>query len=518
MNMNMDDHFHPESLEEFTQGLAAAGFELVAGSNPPRWRGAIHPAFASLTDATTMDVLMVPGWPFQPPAVFVDGLHTSHSTLGGFVCLWREGDGSLEWTTVAGLFSRIEEWCENAGRGWEKDHLDQDAFLNFQRKSSLVATFDLPELGAHEGGWGDFCGIVNPNPRRLDIAPGRRRSTNQLRGLWFHVGPLKTPPPRHLSEVHGLLSRQQRKGLTKALSERRKPEPLAVSGGLDLILFCWEREGVPDLLTMACEGTGEKVEAIALQPGPRDANSLALRAGPDAPDLRDRTVALFGCGALGGHAAVLLAESGVGALKIIDPDMLLPGNVVRHVAGHSYVGLPKTRAVQAVISDHAPWTEVSCFEEAPRTPGEIRNRIDCADIVIDATGNEALTGSLAMVAENLGKPLVSGALYRGGSVGRAQRQALPDDTPIHGRDDLTRYPLIPAGMDEEEFARPQLGCSASVNNAPPSTVMGCAALIAEMALDAITERFQYDDEVIDVYRRIPDQPFNRVGRVVRGAM
>ena len=42
-------------------------------------------------------------------------------------------------------------------------------------------------------------------------------------------------------------------------------------------------------------------------------------------------------------------------------------------------------------------------------PSAIRERIDDADVVIDATGNEALLGSLAMVAEEMDKPLVSGS-------------------------------------------------------------------------------------------------------------
>ena len=155
------------------------------------------------------------------------------------------------------------------------------------------------------------------------------------------------------------------------------------------------------------------MEAIAVQPGPNDDHSLILRAGPDPTTLRTRKATLFGAGTLGGHTATLLAESGLGSLKLVDPDALLPGNVVRHVAGHGQVGAAKVLAVQAVIAEHAPWTEVTCFREAPGTPSIIRERIDDADIVIDTTGNEALVGSLAMVAKEMDRPLVSGALYRG---------------------------------------------------------------------------------------------------------
>ena len=257
------------------------------------------------------------------------------------------------------------------------------------------------------------------------------------------------------------------------------------------------------------------MEAIAVQPGPNDDHSLILRAGPDATTLRTQKATLFGVGALGGHTATLLAESGLGSLKLVDPDALLPGNVVRHVAGHGQVGAAKVLAVQAVIAEHAPWMEVTCFREAPGTPSEIRERIDDADIVIDTTGNEALVGSLAMVTKEMNRPLVSGALYRGGFIGRVQRQVLPGDTPIHLREDSTRYPIIPAGVESEDFATPQLGCSAPVNNAPPAAVLACASLIAQAAIDVLMERFQFEDEMIDVYRPLPETPFDRVGRYRR---
>ena len=431
--MTSEQHFHLESLDQFAAQLAAAGFEPIAGSDPPRWTGAIHPAFRTLTDAETMDVIIAPGWPFQPPALFVQGLNTNHSTPGGFVCMWREGDFDRRWTTVAGLFSRIEEWCGNAEHGWEDDQLAQDAFLNFSPNDRLVATFNLGQMGISAGGLGDCHAVVNPNPLRVDISPGRRSWANQLRGLWFHVGELSTPPPRRFSEVPSRLSRLQKRNLKKALGERGRPEPLIPSGGVDFIVFCWERHSRTDLLVMICKGTGDEMDAIAVQAGPNDEDSLILRAGPDAPALRTRKVAVFGAGALGGHTATLLAESGVGFLDIVDPDVLLPGNVVRHVAGHNFVGAPKVHAVQAAITNHAPWTEVTSFAEYPRTPSQLRERVGSADIVIDTTGNEALVLSLAALLESTEIPLISGALYRGGRIGKVQRQALPSDTPIHQR-------------------------------------------------------------------------------------
>ena len=508
-----DDHFHTESIETFQQDLTVAGFESVAVAGLSGWRGPIRSAFAGLTEATTMDIVIRPGWPFQSPALLVDGLDTNHSTLGKFVCLWQDGDPSCDWITVEGFFARVDEWCENARRGWEGDDLEGDAFLNFRRKLPNVATFDLSELGIHNGTWGEFHGVLNADPPRLDIQPRRQSQGNWLRGLWFHAGVLDTPPPRQFSEVLRCLSRTQKRGLKRALADRRRPERFVTSGGVDLILFCWERHGRTDILVMGCEGRNDEMEAIALQPGPTDEQSLILRAGPDAPELRARRATLFGAGALGGHVATALAASGLGYLNIVDGDVLLPGNVVRHVAGHDQVGRAKVQAVHRVIGEHAPWAEVVEFQESPMTPGQIRKRLSNADIVVDATGNDAFSPALAMVAQEVGVPLVSGALYRGGNIARVQRQMLASDTPVHLREEGAQYPIIPRGDGHEDFAAPALGCSAPVNNASPASVMACASLIVQVTLDALAGRFEFDDEVIDVYRAISEQPFDRVGRM-----
>ena len=509
------NHFCTVSLETFQHDLAAIGFEPVAASGLPGWRGPIRPAFAGLTEATTMEIVIRPGWPFQSPALLVKGLDTNHSTPEGFVCLWQDGDPSGDWETVEGFFARADEWCENAKRGWERDDLAGDAFLNFRWKLSSVATFDLSKISIHNGGWGEFHGLLNADPPRLEIHPRRHGQGSWLRGLWFHAGVLDTPPPRQFAEVFRCLSRTQRRGLQRELAGRRRPEPFVASGVADLVLLCWEHHGRTDLLVMACAGMNEEMEAIALQPGPTDEKSLILRAGPDAADLRTMTATLFGAGALGGFVATALAESGFGYLNIVDGDVLLPGNVVRHVAGHDQVGRAKIQAVHRVIDRHAPWTEVGEFPEWPMTPGQIRARISNVDIVVDATGNDAFAPALAMVALEDGMSLVSGALYRGGNIARVQRQILESDTPIHLREEGVQYPVIPRGDGHEDLAAPALGCSAPVNNAPPASVMACASLIVQVTLDALTGRFEFNDEVIDVYRSVEEPPFDIVGRVQR---
>ena len=269
---------------------------------------------------------MTPGGRTDRPRVFVQGLNTNHSTLDGFVCLWRDGDLSGEWETVDGLFSRVEDWCGRARNGWQDDDLPFDAYLNFKRKWPLMATFDFESLRTSIGSWGDMNGVLT-NPNLLSFRPGPATGPHDLRGLWFRVGHLQGATAAAISpNCRDISSGRSRKGLEKALSRRRETRGPQQMGGVDIILFAWQRRERTDLLVMACEGVGDKVEATALVAEPNDERTLRLRAGtPDAEVLKGRSAVLFGAGALGGHVAVTLAESGIDSLRIVDGDLLSPG-------------------------------------------------------------------------------------------------------------------------------------------------------------------------------------------------
>ena len=510
MNQATNDHFETESLERFIGELEAHGFTPLEGVYPIQaWRGKIHSAFEGLTDAKSMDIGIRAGWPFSSPVLFIQGLATNHSMLGGHVCLWQDDDDSLQWMTLDGFYDRIEEWCSRTQTGWRGDErLQQDAYLNFHPKISQVATFDWSALKISSGAWGEAHGVIDERTGRVDIKPGAgRRVSNRLKVLWFHAEELDGPPPRSLSEINRHLSRKQRKEIQRALDSHGRPREF-------IILFCWERGGVPNILPILTRaGAGNEAQGAVMLSGPNDEQNLILRAGPDSAQLQKCKATLFGAGALGGHVALLLAQSGVGVLNIVDADRLLPGNVARHIAGHRQVGLPKAQAVQSIVKERAPWTKIRAYSESPMTPEEMRRRVANSDIAIDSTGNGAFSKALSFLAEIDGKAIVSGALHRGGAVGRVRRYASPGDLPIHQRHRMPEYPHIPTGNESAEFSSPETGCSAPVNNAPPTSVAACASLIAQVAIDALTERFAHDDEVIDVYFPLDERPFNRMGRV-----
>ena len=118
-------------------------------------------------------------------------------------------------------------------------------------------------------------------------------------------------------------------------------------------------------------------------------------------------VAVFGVGGVGGHVAEALARSGVGALELIDDDVVSPSNLNRQiVALHSTLGLPKVDVAAARIRDINPDCRV-----APRrvffTP-ETAPQFDFSayDYVVDAI--DTVTGKVQLIvaAKAAGVPII----------------------------------------------------------------------------------------------------------------
>jgi len=70
------------SLDQFRIDLIKAGFEPVPSAAGWRWRGPIAEPLKRLTSSQEMHILILDGWPFQPPKLLIpaDGI----DTLNGF--------------------------------------------------------------------------------------------------------------------------------------------------------------------------------------------------------------------------------------------------------------------------------------------------------------------------------------------------------------------------------------------------------------------------------------------------
>lgn len=135
----------------------------------------------------------------------------------------------------------------------------------------------------------------------------------------------------------------------------------------------------------------------------------ALLLGDDAVErLSQARVAVFGVGGVGGFAAEALARSGIGALDLIDGDVVSLSNLNRQIiALHSTVGKAKTEVMAQRIQDIDPdirLTLHTCFF-TPENAGDFD--FTQYDYIIDAVDMVTAKIQLAVQAQAAGVPMIS---------------------------------------------------------------------------------------------------------------
>ena len=86
-----------------------------------------------------------------------------------------------------------------------------------------------------------------------------------------------------------------------------------------------------------------------------------LLIGADALNkLKNARVAVFGIGGVGSYTVEALARAGVGALDLIDSDVVATSNINRQIiATHKTVGRPKVEVAAERIADINPDCKVT---------------------------------------------------------------------------------------------------------------------------------------------------------------
>ena len=497
----------PDLLEQFTGTLAASGFTMT-DADPATWIGPLPDALRPFTDASEMEIRIRAGWPYQPPAVLVDGIASWHANRD-HLCLWQEGDNTRSWATLAGILSRIDEWVEQREQGFPgPGSVSLDLHLYFERINAATALLDLSDF--REAGKGREQGLLHAVElgagRVWAVRPGRGAQPGpgdlrKISGRWFRPAALDVPP-RTLSDFQQVLTEKQRFYLRK---------DLATDGFYLYILFCKTTQGEAPLIVFVHANDGA-IAAASVAPTPTDQRDRLRRAGPDAEQLAAKAVVIFGVGAIGSHVARLLAQSGIGSIVCVDGDILWPVGWVRHASDATVIPVPKADAMKTSLS-RFDWTAVEADQCAPWAPDALAKRIHKADLCIDATGNGAFSELLARVTEQEEVPFVAAALFRGGAIARVRRQA-DGDVPIAERLDDWRYPPIPPANDEHDFLGAEVGCAAPIHNAPPVTVVRAASLASLVCVDLLMGRSQLPDEVVELYRPL-EPPYDQIG-LLRG--
>lgn len=215
-----------------------------------------------------------------------------------------------------------------------------------------------------------------------------------------------------------------------------------------------------------------------------DDNYVTSRNTPGRQTLADKRVALVGCGTIGGFLGELLVKAGAGLdggeLLLVDPDSLFPQNIGRHRLGLNQALENKATGLKAELARGAPTANIRAF---PVKVQEVE--LDGIDLLIDATGEEALSTQLTRTFANAGTFVPTLTVWVEGP-GIAVR-ALLRDSVVQG---CTRcmnaehghhlFPVIKGAMPDELAGH---GCESLYVPFPVTVSVRAACLAVDMVSD-----------------------------------
>jgi sulfur-carrier protein adenylyltransferase/sulfurtransferase len=126
------------------------------------------------------------------------------------------------------------------------------------------------------------------------------------------------------------------------------------------------------------------------------AQEKAVRRDEGHEVLRERKVSIVGCGLLGSKVAAMIARAGVGRFLLVDDDLLLPDNFVRHDLDWRDVGTHKADSVERRIQLVNP--NATCEQRKHRLGGQessgsietLIKSLSESDLIVDCTADSSV--------------------------------------------------------------------------------------------------------------------------------
>ena len=207
---------------------------------------------------------------------------------------------------------------------------------------------------------------------------------------------------------------------------------------------------------------------------------------------RGKLVAVWGCGAIGGHVAEALARAGADKLVLRDKSVVTPGVLVRQPFEDSDIGKSKAVATRERLRRIIPGLSVDVMEgDILDDPIDQTDRAEDVDIVIDATASWTVAqhlearrrsdaaGRAVIVSMVLGHHAqrsllyVAKGKYTGGAVDLARKTKIK--TLKHGRLSNFLHDFWP-DVPPDSF-QPEPGCSEPTFIGSQSEVMGLVGMM-----------------------------------------
>lgn len=462
------DDYVAYSRQHFEEGLIRAGFtECETG-----WGGTIRHAGGS----TEVLVSLRSRFPFQPPRVVPldpDTVAWSwHRELDGSLCLVADDDHEgLWWIDAPAFLEHIAAWFEQASAGWPADRPDLDLDRYFE-PSEDRRLYLYDDLTRYPSGFVRFRPAGN-NTMRIGGGTKPTKSSKHSKDRFGYVADLGDVdvPPRTWADV----------------SARIKPsvdlDRRIGKYSIEIVVLIYRRGAHDGSIVLEVWPTAAGgIAARRLRSGADTDAARMARSGPLAPDLRGCRVAVVGIGALGSFIADMLVRSGVRHLTLVDGDVVMPGNLVRHLVGPEAVGRSKVEAVKqhVVARGGIKASDIAAIGETLTSGDEAVELLSNHDLVVNATADFATTALLHVAAEALSKRIVSATIQYGGASYRID--VLP---PLGGADPL---PPSSAATDQRVPEWFEAGCGNPISPTPPYSVIEAAAATVRHAIGLLVEQ------------------------------
>jgi molybdopterin/thiamine biosynthesis adenylyltransferase len=496
-------------LAGWRSALAAQGFS----DDGTTLRGPVTWATAAAGTATAVvEVEPEEMFPFAAPRVRVldpgaDIEFTFHidrprnGEQAGSLCLWDDTHpvDQAPWLDPLALLARISAWLTETAAGWPNDSAcDLERYLP---PDSRLVLYDEQALA----GIIDSCTRTRRDPSGTITVTAEVRRTSRS-GRNRREAPRKD---RRLAWVGDLgeIERPIRDwpDLVRALGDcAAEITRLVQLGRVEFLLLGYRRGQRAARLALAARPVigNPSVRITVCESADTSLATRLLRAGPARPGLTDCSVAIVGLGAIGSHVADLLFRSGIERLTLIDPQILRPGNVIRHLADDHQVGQPKVHAVKTCLASRGlDATKITTTAGLLCSPQHAIELSQTHDVVVDATASARTTSLLTWAAAQTGRPVVSVCVQRQGRLARVDR--FPPRGAEHHLDPL---PEDPDGEDLTE-----MGCGEAVSPTPPSAVVCAAELAARVIIDEATRDCTLPTTLAVVREPIPNSRYAKIG-------
>lgn len=526
--LRVDEPVDPRGDLRVEITLRCAGFEHRAGGLRLRDRERFH-------------VTIPTDFPFAVPSVDVSHSRwagTPHVQWSSHLCLYQAA--STEWDPSDGMFGfvdRLRHWLERGARG-ELDPIGGPlhppaAYARDWRLPLVVPRADTPDVG--ETAWLGLAELHHVSERRVDIVGW----SNPLREAWPQRAAVAVLLPRPLTweyptKVKDLLDEFERQAVDRRLLlsllrlgafTGTEEDPLFVVVGSPMRgtaggerrqhLEVWYlRPEFARGVRSSMARPGDSAELRELRAELEEALLRLAEASPidfcvvreDRPEVTERrdagspleafrgkTVAIWGCGALGGWTADALARAGVGRLILYDHSIVTPGVLVRQPYNDADIGYGKAPTLrQRLIRIRRVLDIDARGQDVLATALEADDWSDGADIVIDATAATAVASKLERVRRLRPRPATVISMLLGH---RAERGLLAIALPeaIGATADVVRRTKLACAsrvelrgfLDEfwpdprREIFQPEPGCS-------DATFRGSSAEVSALAMTMLT--------------------------------